>query len=368
MIHSGVLRALARALLLFVPLCAFGSSRASAQNDSPYRNAKLDVDLRTADLLSRMTLDEKVAQLQGAWQNRQFKQTPEAWFVDEKGAFVPDRAAVTLKYGLEEISRPSENRGPREMAQYTNTVQKWLKDNTRLGIPVIFHEECLHGFVASRGTSFPAAIGMAGTWDPDLVHDVFSTIAAEARARGAQQCLAPVLDLARDPRWGRTEETYGEDPYLVSRVGVAAILGLQGPGGAIDKSHVMATAKHFAVHGQPEGGTNVAPGNFSERVIREYFLKPFAAAVNEGHVQSFMASYNEIDGIPSHSNTHLLQDILRQEWGFRGVLVSDYFGIAELIRVHHVAESTDVAAKMGLEAAWMSNCRSWKHLAIWRRR
>lgn len=322
-----------------------------SQNDPPYRNPNLDADSRAADLLSRMTLEEKIAQMEGAWQNRGQHRPPESYFVDEQGNFLPDRAAVNLKYGLGQISRPSENtRGPREMAEFTNTVQKWIKANTRLAIPAMFHEECLHGHAAPKGTSFPAAIGLAGTWDPALVQDVFASVAAEVRARGAQECLAPVLDLARDPRWGRTEETYGEDPYLVSRIGVAAIRGFQGTGAAIGKSHVMATAKHFAVHGQPEAGTNVAPGNYSERVIREYFLKPFAAAVKEAGVRSVMASYNEIDGIPSHSNKYLLDDILRKEWGFRGVLVSDYFGIAELIRVHHVAGSRETAAKMALEA------------------
>ena len=170
------------------------------------------------------------------------------------------------------------------------------------------------------------------------------------RARGAQQCLAPVLDIARDPRWRRTEETYGEDPYLVSHIGVAAIHGFQGTGPEIDKSHVMATAKHFAVHGQPEGGTNVGPGNYSERVIREYFLKPFAAAVKEGHVANVMASYNEIDGIPSHSNKKLLDGILRHEWGYTGLVVSDYFGITELRTVHHIVDSNESAAKLALES------------------
>ncbi|MGC1483608.1 MAG: glycoside hydrolase family 3 N-terminal domain-containing protein [Candidatus Acidiferrum sp.] len=321
-----------------------------AQDAPAYRNPKLPLEQRLADLLSRMTLEEKVAQLEGVWENQQFMKTPESRFVDDKGAFVPERAAVLLKDGIGEMSRPSEGRGPREMAEFTNTMQKWLKENTRLGIPVLFHDECLHGHVALKGTSYPSAIGLASTWDPGLVHDVFTATAAEARARGAQECLAPVLDIARDPRWGRTEETYGEDPYLVSRIGVAAIEGLQGTGPFIDKSHVLATAKHFAVHGQPEGGTNVGPGNYSERVIREYFLKPFKAAVQEAHVQSVMASYNEIDGIPSHSNKHLLIDILRHEWGFNGVLVSDYFGITELIRIHHVVGTKEAAAKLALES------------------
>jgi beta-glucosidase len=327
----------------------FVSAAASAQNALPYRDPKLPVAQRVADLLSRMTLEEKVAQMEGAWENRQFFSDSKTLFVDQDGNFIPENAAALLKNGLGEISRPSEKRGPRQMAIYTNTVQKWVKENTRLGIPVLFHDECLHGHVAPGGTSYPQAIALSSTWDPALVQSVFTATAAEVRARGAQHCLAPVLDLARDPRWGRTEETYGEDPYLVSRIGLAAILGLQGTG-AIDRSHVMATAKHFAAHGQPEGGTNVAPGNYSERVIREYFLKPFETAVKDGHVQSVMASYNEIDGIPSHSNKHLLDDILRHEWGFDGVIVSDYFGITDLVTLHHVVATNEEAGKMALEA------------------
>jgi len=339
----------ARAFLLLV--ASFSSiPAAKAQNVPPYRDGKLPVELRISDLLSRMTLEEKIAQLQGAWENKQFFSDPQALFVDESGKFLADRAAVLIKNGLGEISRPSENRDPRAMADFTNTVQKWMRENTRLGIPVLFHDECLHGHVAPKGTSYPQAIALASTWDPSLLHEIFTATAAEARARGVQQCLAPVLDLARDPRWGRTEETYGEDPYLVSRLGVAAITGYQGTGPGIDKAHVMATAKHFAVHGQPEGGTNVGPANYSERTIREYWLKPFEAAVKEAHVATVMPSYNEIDGIPSHSNKHLLQDILRQEWGFQGLVTSDYFGPTELRTVHHIVASEDEAGRLAFES------------------
>lgn len=330
-------------------ICFVLSAAAGAQATLPYRDPQLPVEQRVADLLSRMTLEEKVAQMQGAWENRQFFSDPKALFVDGEGNFVPERAAVLLKNGIGEISRPSENRGPHQMAEYTNTVQKWIRENTRLGIPVLFHDECLHGHVAPQGTSYPQAIALSSTWDTALVENVFAATAAEARSRGAHHCLAPVLDLARDPRWGRTEETYGEDPYLVSHIGLAAIRGFQGTG-PLDSKHVMATAKHFAVHGQPEGGTNVSPGNYSERVIREYFLKPFEVAVKEGHVRTVMASYNEIDGIPSHSNKHLLDDILRHEWGFDGTIVSDYFGITDLRNLHHVVATKEEAAKMALEA------------------
>ncbi len=336
--------------VLFVFAGCFACTGARGQTVVPYRDAKLPVEQRVADLLSRMTLDEKVAQLEGAWENQQFFSNPQDLFVDQKGGFLPERAAVLIKNGLGEMSRPSEHRGPRAMVEYTNTVQKWVKENTRLGIPILFHDECLHGHVAPKGTSYPQAIALASTWDPNLLHEVFTATASEARARGVQQCLAPVLDLARDPRWGRTEETYGEDPYLVSRLGVAAITGYQGTGPGIDKAHVMATAKHFAVHGQPEGGTNVAPGNYSERVIREYFLKPFEAAVKEAHVATVMPSYNEIDGIPSHSNRHLLQDILRGEWGFSGLVTSDYFGPTELRTVHHIVATEDEAGRLALES------------------
>ncbi len=345
-------RGLSSCLVAVLALLA-SSSQSIAQQNPPYRDPMLPVEQRIDDLLSRMTLEEKVAQLESAWENRQFHKDLQTLMVDDKGNFLPERAAALFKNGLGELARPSEPttaRSPREMAEFTNTMQKWFRDNTRLGIPVLFHEECLHGLVAPGATSYPQAIALASSWDPGLVQQVFSATAAEARSRGADRCLAPVLDLARDPRWGRTEETYGEDPYLVSRIGVAAIRGFQGNGPNLDKSHVFATAKHFAVHGQPEGGTNVAPGNYSERVVREYFLKPFYYAVTQANVQSVMPSYNELDGIPSHSSRHLLTDILRHEWGFNGVVVSDYFGVMELIRVHHIVDSPEAAARMALDA------------------
>ncbi|HWZ82331.1 MAG TPA: glycoside hydrolase family 3 N-terminal domain-containing protein [Terriglobales bacterium] len=337
---------------LFVVLVAFGGllGVAQAQDKLPYRNPALPVEQRVADLLSRMTLEEKVAQLGGAWQNRGIVKDESVFFVGKDRSFLPDRAAVLLKDGLGEMSRPSEQRGPAEMAEFTNTLQKWILGHTRLGIPILFHEECLHGHAAPKGTAYPQAIALASTWDTALVHDVFSATAQEVRARGAQQCLTPVLDLAREPRWGRTEETYGEDPYLTSRIGVAAITGFQGDGPRIDKSHVMATTKHFAVHGQPEGGTNVAPGNYSERVVREYFLRPFQAAIQEAHAASLMPSYNEVDGIPSHANQHLLDDVLRKEWGFQGLVVSDYFAVNDLNVLHHVVADDAVAARTALEA------------------
>ena len=348
-IHPGARLRLSKTFLFLLASYLLPAS-VLPQETPPYRNARLPLEQRIADLLSRMSLEEKVAQLTSAMDRMAIASDPKSSIVDEKGAFSPERAAVVLKNGIGQISRPTGMRGPRENVEFTNTIQKWVKDNTRLGIPVLFHEECLHGHAAMKGTSFPQAIALASTWDPKLVEDVFSATASEVRARGSQQCLSPVLDIARDPRWGRTEETYGEDPYLGSRIGVAAVKGFQGAGPFIDKSHVIATAKHFAVHGQPEGGSNVGPGNYSERVVREYFLKPFEAAVKEGGIQSVMASYNEIDGIPAHGNSYLLDSILRREWGFTGTVVSDYFGIRQLRSKHHVVGTNEEAAKLALES------------------
>ena len=346
---AGVCNALHKILLLSLVFLLLAVS-VLPQDNPPYRNPKLPLEQRITDLLSRMTLEDKIAQLTSAMDRMVIASDPKSSLVDAKGQFLPDRAAVLMKDGIGQISRPSGMRGPRQNAEYTNTLQKWVKENTRLGIPILFHEECLHGHAALKGTSFPQAIALASTWDPQIVENVFSATAAEVRARGSQECLTPVLDLARDPRWGRTEETYGEDPYLGSRIGVAAVKGFQGKGPYIDKSHVIATAKHFAVHGQPEGGANVGPGNYSERIIREYFLKPFEAAVKEGNIQSVMASYNEIDGVPSHGNKFLLDNILRQEWGFNGIVVSDYFGIRQLRSKHFVVGTNEEAAKLALES------------------
>jgi beta-glucosidase len=340
---------LSKILLYSVIPCLLAVS-ALPQENAPYRNSKLPLEQRVSDLLSRMTLEEKIAQLTSAMDRMVNSSDPKSALIDAKGDFQPDRAAVLIKDGLGQISRPSGMSGPRKNAEHTNAIQKWAKENTRLGIPILFHEECLHGHAAQKGTSFPQAIALASTWDPKVVEDVFSATASEVRARGSQQCLTPVLDVARDPRWGRTEETYGEDPYLASRIGVAAVRGFQGKGPFIDKSHVIATAKHFAVHGQPEGGANVGPGNYSERIIREYFLKPFEAVVKEANIQSVMASYNEIDGVPTHGNKFLLDNILRQEWGFNGIVVSDYFGIRQLRSKHFVVGTGEEAAKLALES------------------
>ncbi|HKR30257.1 MAG TPA: glycoside hydrolase family 3 N-terminal domain-containing protein [Terriglobales bacterium] len=321
-----------------------------AQQPAPYKNPALPVDARVKDLLKRMTLEEKVAQLESTWQNHGQNLAPEDYFVDEKGVLDEAKAKQLLKNGLGQVSRPSEGRGPAEMADFTNRLQHIAIENSRLGIPLMFHEECLHGFVAIGATSYPQAIGLAATWDDALLKRVFNAVALEARSRGTDECLMPVVDVARDPRWGRTEETYGEDPYLAGRMGVAAVRGLQGDGPTIDSNHVFATLKHFAVHSQPQAGTNVGPADYGERTVREYFLPPFEAGIKGGDVRAVMPSYNELDGIPNHSNVWLLRNILRNEWGYKYLTVSDYFAIDQLIDIHHVAANCEEAAKMAITA------------------
>jgi len=310
---------------------------AVAQEPTPdYKNPKLPIEQRVADLLKRMTLEEKVDQLAGG------RRRAMAELNKPNGPQLLERARR-----LWSMDSPPN---PREAAEIRNELQKILVEKTPLGIPGLFQGEALHGYMSNGATSFPQVLGLASTWDPELVHQVFTAAADEMASTGTNQAFTPVLDLARDPRWGRTEETYGEDPYLVSRMGVAAIEGLQGPNFMIDRHHVLATAKHFAAHGQPEGGRNTAPGNFSERILRETFLVPFQAAVEEAQVGSIMASYNEIDGIPNHINRWLLDKVLRQEWGFRGYVTSDGGGLQMLVETHHVAADNADAARKSLAA------------------
>ena len=336
--------------LLFTVVASRPSDKARSQEQIPdYKNPGLSVEQRVADLLSRMTLEEKIAQMICLWSNRPQKNAATD-FATDRGDFSPEKAAQVMKYGIGQIARQREQKGPREGAVFANAVQKWLIENTRLGIPAILHDEILHGHMARGSTSFPQPIALSSTWDPEFIGKVFTAGALETRARGSQQVLGPNLDVAREPRWGRTEETYGEDPYLVSRMAVAIVRALQGPGPTINGDHVIATAKHFAAHGQPEGGTNIAPANYSERVLREFFMPSFKAAVTEGGIMSVMASYNEIDGVPSHANSWLLEKVLREEWGFKGYVVSDYYGIPQLQDLHHVAKDKDEAARLALEA------------------
>jgi beta-glucosidase len=305
---------------------------------APHDNAAT-IKKKVSTLLSRMTLEEKIAQLGSIFA------TP----MLENGRFAPSKAGEILKHGIGHISAPAMNSGLplREVAVLNNDIQQYLREHTRLGIPAIIHEECLNGLRAKGAAIFPQNIGLASTWEPELVSRITSIIRRQMRAAGIHQGLAPVLDIARDPRWGRVEETFGEDPFLVAGMGVAYVKGLQGDD---IKKGIVATTKHFAGHGLPESGLNCAPSHIPPRLFREVFLYPFEKAVKEGGVLSVMSAYHEIDGIPCGASEELLTDVLRQEWGFDGVVVSDYFAIAQLETIHRMAADKSDAAGLALKA------------------
>lgn len=319
-----------------------------------YKNTNLPSARRVKDLLSQMTLEEKAAQMVCIWREKADK------LVDAEGNFDhrKAKAAFSNGRGLGQVGRPSDagkGKNARGMAELTNAIQKFFLEESRLGIPVIFHEECLHGHAAVDGTSFPQPVALGATFNPELVESLFSITALEARLRGAHQALTPVVDVAREPRWGRVEETYGEDPYLVSRLGIAAVRGFQGDAKLRDKKHLIATLKHFVGHGQPESGMNCAPANVSMRVLRETFLHPFKEVLQAAGAISIMASYNEVDGVPSHANKWLLRDVLRKEWAFQGFVVGDYFAIWELgyrpeTHGHFVAKNKQESCALAVRA------------------
>ena len=337
------------------------SDQTTSSERPPYLDSSLPPKKRVEDLLARMTLEEKAAQMVCVWKEKADT------LVDSAGRFDPDKAQKSFGHGhgIGQVGRPSDagatieeprkGQGPRGNADLTNAIQRFFVENSRLGIPVIFHEECLHGQAALGATSFPQPIALAASFDPDLIEALYAMTAEEARSRGTHQALTPVLDVSRDPRWGRVEETFGEDPYLVSRLGAAAVRGFQGDATFAGRKHVIATLKHFAAHGQPESGMNCAPVNVSERVLRETFLYPFKVAIEEAGAASVMASYNEIDGVPSHASRWLLRDVLRGEWGFEGFVVSDYYAIWELAdrpdtHGHHVAKDKKEACALAVRA------------------
>ena len=311
-----------------------------------YKQPQVQIESRVDDLLNRMTLEEKVRQLDlysGA--TALMDAHTDGTHAAATAGFLPDKAqAVFGDIGVGAIH--DLNPTPEQ----ANTIQKWVLSHNRLGIPVLFIEEGLHGF--DTGTVFPAPIGLAATWNPQIVQGVGGAIAAEARATGVGMILAPVLDLAREPRWGRVEEDYGEDPYLTGQLGLAYVRGAQGENLNSDHS-VVSEPKHFAAHGSPEGGTNTSPVHIGERELRSIMLKSFEPAIRDGKAMGVMAAYHEIDGIPITADPFLLKKILRQEWGFQGFVLSDLGAIRRLYDAHHVAatpeEAVCLAVKSGVD-------------------
>ena len=308
--------------------------------EQPYRDATLSIEKRVGDLLGRMTPDEKLAQLTSRWSHELLARE----VFDEK------LAAERIGHGIGHITRISgaTNLDRRGAAALANRVQRFLVEQTRLGIPAIVHEELLHGLLARESVCFPQSIGQAATWDPEIVRTVAERLGRELRSAGAQQSLGPIFDVARDPRWGRVEETYGEDPYLVAELGAAHVRGLQGDGAPQER--VLATGKHMVGHGVPEGGLNHAPVHIGPRELQDVFLFPFEAAVRGAGLRSMMHAYDDVDGVPCVASHYLLTEVLREQWGFDGTVVSDYVGIDELMSSHGMTADELEAAALALEA------------------
>jgi beta-glucosidase len=309
-----------------------------AVRSAPYWNATRPVAERVQDLLGRMTRAEKLAQLGSVW----------AYQVLD-GTVVKAEARDLLKDGIGAVTRVGGALGlaPGDTQRAARRLQEFLREETRLGIPALIHEETCAGYMAFGATAFAQPIGMASTWDPELVEETAAAIGKQVAAVGAHHALAPVLDVARDPRWGRTEETFGEDPYLVARMGTAYVAGLQRP---TEQGTVIATGKHFAAYGASEGGLNWAPAHVPPRELAEVYLMPFEAAVKVAGLGSIMPAYHDLDGLPCHVNTGLLTTVLRREWGFDGIVVSDYFGVAMVHEYHGVAAGEPESAAMSLQA------------------
>jgi beta-glucosidase len=310
-----------------------------------YRRPDAPLDERIEDLLGRMTVEEKGAQLD---------MLDRSWGEGESyvrnGRFDHDTAAANITpHGQGSLSQRADAASARSYAESSNAVQRFLAEHTRLGIPALFISETLHGLVGPVGTTvFPQAIGLGATWNPELAEQIGEVISGEARAVGSHVGLSPVLDVCRDPRWGRLEETFGEDPHLVARMGVAMVRGLQGREAAAPR--LIATPKHFAGHGAPQGGRDSAPAGYGREYLREFALPPFEAAVREADAGAMMAAYSDWCYVPCNASHELLTEILRDEWEFDGFVIEDMGAISLLKESHSVAIDAGDAARMAVRA------------------
>ena len=302
-----------------------------------YKDRSLPIETRVEDLLARMTLDEKLGQLGGMFGRVVFKDD----------GLDAERARELLKNGVAHISRPAGLMPPAESARAMNAIQRVLVEQTRLGIPAIFHEESCAGYQAQDAACFPMPLGLAATFSPGSITRMGAVIRRQMTAVGARHTLAPVADVVRDARWGRCEETFGEDVYLVSRMAVAYVRGVQGDNVA---TGVICTGKHYAGYSFSEGGLNWAPAHIGKRELLDTFIPPFAAMIGEANLRSIMNAYQEIDGVPCGASVYLLNDLLRGELRFTGTVVSDYFTLPALHGYHNIAANPREAAKLGLQA------------------
>ncbi len=313
-------------------------------NDALYWNANARIADRVEDLLGRMTLAEKVAQVTAV-------SLRDSTSAEEGLAGKVNAVRSGIREGIGQIENTFDPRAPGDSAREVNDLQRLLRESTRLGIPALVGSECAHGHAGFNSTVLPVPLAMACSWNPELVEQAFDMAAREARARGAHEAHTPVLDLGRDPRWGRMEETFGEDTYLVTRMGVAATAGLQGGrSGNPGRTHVVAAPKHFAGYGQVVGGRNFAATPVDTRTLRDEVLPPFEAVVKDVKVQGMMASHCDVEGVPAHGNRWLLTGLLRGEWGFEGMVVSDYNDVPRLAYFQHVVETVEDAAALALSA------------------
>jgi beta-glucosidase len=304
-----------------------------------YLNPALPVSARLNDLLSQMTVEEKIAQLTSFWFNDlQEHQQPST-----------HKMQALLKNGIGQISRVggSSTLSPLGVARAGNEIQRFLVTQTRLGIPAILHEECCLGYMGLGGTIYPQMIGLASTWEPALAEQMAIEIRSQLLTVGARQALSPLLDIASDPRWGRTEETFGEDPFLVSQFGMAYTRGLQGDN---MQRGLMATGKHFVGHSLSLGGLNCAPVQLGPRALWESYLMPFQAAIQQARLRSIMNAYPELDGEVVAASRRILTNLLRDQLGFAGLVVSDYHAISMINSFHHAAPDDSKAAVMALKA------------------
>jgi beta-glucosidase len=313
----------------------------------PYLDSRRSVEERASDLLARMTFDEKAAQMHALWLLLSEDGEHRPREDDFTGGTDPAAVKEALRHGLGQISRALGSHGvePRVGVRALNRLQKLLCEETRLGIPALSHEECLAGLMVRGATLFPSALAYGATWNPDLIEDVAEAIGQEARGVGCHQVLAPVLDVSRDVRWGRTEETFSEDPYLVGVLGARFVRGLQGK-----KRDLLATVKHFAGHSWSEGARNHGPVRLGWRELNDVFLLPFEMAIKLAKAGSVMPAYHDIDNESVHASRRLLTDVLRREWGFDGLVVADYIGISLLYQHHNLARDRAEAAALAFGA------------------
>ncbi|TNB67778.1 glycosyl hydrolase [Arthrobacter sp. BB-1] len=299
------------------------------------------VSERVSRLHARMTLPEKLAQLVGYWVDKGDENVAP---LDGEFAAVPTYAEATAE-GIGHLTRVYGTRpvDPLERAQWLWSEQRRLREQTRLGIPALVHEECLTGLAAWKAATFPTPLAWGAAFDPELVRDMGAAIGASMRELGIHQGLAPVLDVIRDPRWGRVDECISEDPYVVGTIGTAYVQGLQSAG-------VHATLKHFVGYSASQAGRNHAPVHAGTREVRDVLLQPFEMAVRDGAVRSVMNSYAEIDGVPVAANREYLTGVLRDEWGFDGTVVADYFSVSFLHTMHRIAADRGEAAELALTA------------------